>query len=116
MCGKLSSFKCASRSLAKTGFENGALVQVKPSKSENKGSRSGIVSGTHSGVVLGCLLGGFWEPLGDPWAVLELIWVPLGAPWALNLGEIGLPGTVRVPRWVPGPKSTTFESFLEAFW
>ena len=39
MFGKHSFLKRASRSIAKTGFENSVPVDIKPSAAENKGTR-----------------------------------------------------------------------------
>ena len=79
--------KRASRSLAKTGFKSSGSVRVEPLFSRIKDSESGIASETHSGVVLGYLLGAFWEPLGAlwaPWGPFGCLWVPLGLLWCAS--------------------------------
>ena len=60
----LFSLNRASRSLAKTGFENGVPVSTGSSFSRNKVSNFGFVFGTVSGIVQGVLFEVFWAPFG----------------------------------------------------
>ena len=76
-----------------TDFKSSGSVRVEPLFSRIKDSESGIASETHSGVVLGYLLGAFgrlWAPFGLLGGHLGAFGCPLGS-FGAPLGSFGMP-------------------------